>query len=208
MCPRRGGALATRPPANPGRGAPTADRSDRIAGSQTGSQQSQTLSDTRPRPAKIGAARQHVRPHPAPSGDGQRVPSKQRVAGSNPARRAGQRHITILSLIDRSPSGSQRERMAAAAALPPARGTEAGLPRCQRHVASVITARLSAVMIGSPAARCGWRCRAEQLFFLPGVRPGDTPLSRGNGLARARVFPDRRVRASLRSRDLPDSVMC
>jgi hypothetical protein len=63
-------------------------RSDRIAGSQTGSQQSQTLSDTRPRPAKIGAARQHVRPHPAPSGDGQRVPSKQRVTGSNPARRA------------------------------------------------------------------------------------------------------------------------
>jgi hypothetical protein len=40
-----------------------------------------------------------------------RRPSKQRVAGSNPARRAGQRHITILSLIVGSPTGSQRERM-------------------------------------------------------------------------------------------------
>jgi len=68
------------------------------------------------------------------------VPSGQRVAGSNPARRAGQRHIALLSLIDGSPPGSQRERMAAAAALPP-HGHRNRLTRCQRHVASVITAR-------------------------------------------------------------------
>ena len=98
----------------------------RIAGSQLGSQRRQILSDARPRPASIGAAKQPVRPHPAPSRDGQRVPSKQRHAGSNPATRAGQRHITILSLIDRSPSGSQRERMAAAAAPPTHRNRSRG----------------------------------------------------------------------------------
>ena len=38
--------------------------------------------------------------------------------------------------------------MAAAAALPPHGQTETGLPRCQRHVASVITARLPATMLG------------------------------------------------------------
>ena len=51
----------------------------RIVGSQPGSQQSQILSDTRPRPASIGAARWHVRLHLEPSGDAQSVPSGQRV---------------------------------------------------------------------------------------------------------------------------------
>src|SRR5262249_51150567 len=53
----------------------------RIVGSQMGSQQSQITSDTRPLPASIGAARWPVRLHLAPSGDGQSVPSGQRVAG-------------------------------------------------------------------------------------------------------------------------------
>src|SRR5215472_375754 len=53
----------------------------RIAGSQLGSQRRQILSDARPRPAAIVAAKQPVRPHPAPSRDGQSVPSGQRVAG-------------------------------------------------------------------------------------------------------------------------------
>ena len=44
----------------------------RIAGSQLGSQRRQILSDARPRPASIGAAKQPVRPHPAPSRDGQK----------------------------------------------------------------------------------------------------------------------------------------
>ena len=84
------------------------DDVSRIAGSQLGSQQSQMLSDARPLPASISAARWHVRLHLATSGDRQSVPSKQRVAGSNPARRAGQRHIAILCLISGSPTGSQR----------------------------------------------------------------------------------------------------
>ena len=39
------------------------------AGSQTGSQQRQMPGDARPRPAIIGAAKQHVRRHLATSGD-------------------------------------------------------------------------------------------------------------------------------------------
>jgi hypothetical protein len=53
----------------------------RVAGSQLGSQRWQRLSDARPRPASIGAAKRHVRLHLAPSGDGQSVPSGQRIAG-------------------------------------------------------------------------------------------------------------------------------
>lgn len=45
------------------------------------------LSYIRPQSASINAAKQHVRPRLAPSGYGPYVPSKQRVAGSNPARR-------------------------------------------------------------------------------------------------------------------------
>jgi len=118
-----------------------------FAGSQVGSQRQQTSGDTQPQLAAIAAAKQPVRPQPAPSRDGQSVPSKQRVAGSNPARRAGQRHITILSLNDGSPTGSQRERDGRCSGTSSARGAEAGLPRCQRHVASVITARRPAVLL-------------------------------------------------------------
>src|SRR5690348_16162851 len=48
----------------------------RIAGRQQGSQRRQMLSDARPRPESIGAAKQPVRPRPASSRDGQSVPSK------------------------------------------------------------------------------------------------------------------------------------
>ena len=57
---------------------------------QTASPRWQTLNHPRPHSACISAARPYVRPHLAPSGDGSRVPSKQRVAGSNPARRTSQ----------------------------------------------------------------------------------------------------------------------
>jgi len=83
-------------------------RGGRIPGSQVGSQRRQTSGDPRPRLAVIGTAKQLARPHPACSGDGTSVPSGQQFAGSNPARRAGQRHITILRLIVRSPAGSHR----------------------------------------------------------------------------------------------------
>ena len=61
-----------------------------ITGSQLGSQRCQILGYVRPQSASVGAAKRHVRPHLASSGDGSSVPSKQRVAGSNPARRAQQ----------------------------------------------------------------------------------------------------------------------
>jgi len=58
----------------------------RIAGSHPGSQQSQILSDTTPRPASIGAAKRHVRPHLASSGDGSSVAFWTAGRGANPAR--------------------------------------------------------------------------------------------------------------------------
>src|SRR5262245_12067666 len=79
------------------------------------------------------------------------VPSKQRVAGSNPARRAGQRHITILSLIVRSPNGEPTGANGRCSGTSSARVTETGLPRCQRHVASVITARQPTDLLGDRA---------------------------------------------------------
>jgi len=61
-----------------------------IAGSQLGSQHRQMLGYARPQSASISAAKRHIRPHLATSGDRPCVPSKQRVAGSNPARRTSQ----------------------------------------------------------------------------------------------------------------------
>jgi hypothetical protein len=58
-----------------------------IAGSQSGSQRGQILGYVKPQSASISAAKHHVRPRLAPSGYGPNVPSKQRVAGPNPARR-------------------------------------------------------------------------------------------------------------------------
>jgi hypothetical protein len=58
-----------------------------IEGSQPRSQRRQILGYARPQLASINAANRHVRPHLAPSADRPNVPSKQRVAGSNPARR-------------------------------------------------------------------------------------------------------------------------
>ena len=60
-------------------------------GSQTGSQHRQTLSDARRFLAIIAAAKRRMRRHQATSRDPSTVPSKQRVAGSNPAGRAGAR---------------------------------------------------------------------------------------------------------------------
>ena len=52
-----------------------------IAGSQLGSQRGQILSYARPQSASISAAKRHIRPQLAPSGDDPKVPSGQRVAG-------------------------------------------------------------------------------------------------------------------------------
>ena len=156
-----------------------------FAGSQVGSQRQQTSGDTQPQLAAIAAAKQPVRPQPAPSRDGQSVPSKQRVAGSNPARRAGQRHITILSLNDGSPTGSQRERDGRRSGTSSARGTEAGLPRCQRQVTSVITARLPADMVGDPGSRvafvAGSECVVMRALRPPTRSSGACPLGHDSG---------------------------
>jgi hypothetical protein len=56
-------------------------------GSQSGSHRLQTSGDAAPQPATIAAANLPVQPHWAVSADAPVVPSKQRVAGSNPARR-------------------------------------------------------------------------------------------------------------------------
>jgi hypothetical protein len=82
-----------------------------IAGSQLGSQRRQTLGYARLQSASICAAKRHIRPHLAPSGDRPYVPSKQRDAGSNPARRTnrpGQSHVPILKDRAGSPTGSRR----------------------------------------------------------------------------------------------------
>src|ERR1700761_316814 len=57
-------------------------------GSQAGSQQPQLPGDTRPQPAFISAAKRLIERRQATRRDGSMVPSKQRVAGSNPAWRA------------------------------------------------------------------------------------------------------------------------
>ena len=60
-----------------------------------------------------------------------------------------------------------------------ARGTEVGLPRCQRHVASVITARRPALMIANHAPRDGrllraglWLCSPVWCALRMGHGPG------------------------------------
>ena len=53
------------------------------------------LSDARPCPANIGAAKRHVRPHVAPSSDGTSVPSKRRVIASICSRRDSPRRVLI-----------------------------------------------------------------------------------------------------------------
>jgi hypothetical protein len=58
-----------------------------ILGSQTGSHRSQTSGDARQSPAPINAADRLTWPHQATCNDASTVPSKQRVAGSSPARR-------------------------------------------------------------------------------------------------------------------------
>ena len=152
-----------------------------------GSQRSQITSDTRPLPASIGAARWPVRLHLAPSGDGQIVPSKQRAAGSNPARRAGRRHITIPCSIVRSPTGANGRCSGTSSA----RGTETRLPRCQRHAASVITARLPACVALAKHRR--GRGKARVICAAAGL---PTP-SRAGSCTRRQVRPDPWYRAPI-----------
>jgi hypothetical protein len=66
----------------------TLARLRRLSGSQSGSHQPPARGDCVPRPATISAARPSIEPYLAASTDASDVPSKQRVAGSNPARRA------------------------------------------------------------------------------------------------------------------------
>ena len=138
---REGGKLAARP-------GPTGDeerrrrtRGGRIAGSQTGSHRRQTSGDARPRLAVIGAAKRPARPHRTPSRDRQNPPSKQRVAGSNPARRTSPKPRPAATpvgwyLIFMKPSGASVLRRGVAVALP--------LPRTsflpQEHSAGLILA--------------------------------------------------------------------
>jgi|HubBroStandDraft_6_1064221.scaffolds.fasta_scaffold219983_3 hypothetical protein len=62
-----------------------------VSGSQTGSHRCQFSGDTEPLSAPTDAVKPHVRPLQATSRHPTEVPSKQRVAGSNPAGRADQK---------------------------------------------------------------------------------------------------------------------
>jgi len=86
-------------------------RLTRSLGSRLGSQRQQIQGYARPLSATISAATEHVRPHLASSGDRPQMRSKQRDAGSNPARRTnrpGQSHVPILKDRAGSPTGSHR----------------------------------------------------------------------------------------------------
>jgi len=78
------------------------------SGSQTGSQQRQTLSDATRLPATIAAAKRLTGRHRATSRDPSTVPSKQRVAGSNPAWRASLN--AFLALYSPCPEAKQALR--------------------------------------------------------------------------------------------------
>ena len=78
------------------------------SGSQTGSQQRQTLSDATRLPATIAAAKRLTGRHQATSRDPSTVPSKQRVAGSNPAWRASLN--AFLALYSPCPEAKQALR--------------------------------------------------------------------------------------------------
>jgi hypothetical protein len=75
---------------------PVADKADRsnisdakeMAGSHPGSHKPQMPSDAEPQRASISPAKWHIRRPQATPSHRLRVTSKQRVAGSNPARRA------------------------------------------------------------------------------------------------------------------------
>jgi hypothetical protein len=76
------------------------------SGSQIGSQRSQCPGDARPQLARIGAVIWLIERHQATHRDAATVPSKQRVAGSNPAGR------TALFSQVKSYGGTQADRVA------------------------------------------------------------------------------------------------
>ena len=80
------------------------------SGSQTGSQQRQTLSDATRLPAIESAAKRLIGRHQATFRDPSTVPSKQRVAGSNPAGRAALLHELFpqVKSLKRGPMRSYR----------------------------------------------------------------------------------------------------
>lgn len=105
------------------------------------------LGYTRPQSASISAAKRHIRPHLAPSGDRPYVPSKQRVAGSNPARRTnrpGQSHVPILKDRAGSPTGSHRNSFPLYRPFLPHGERDRPRSAAKRHDGPVITARLPA----------------------------------------------------------------
>jgi len=100
----------------------------RDSGSQTGSQQRQTLSDARRFPAIIAAAKCHNGRHQATSRDPSTVPSKQRVAGSNPA---GRTHRKSQRQGTYNRGDNQRSRCARPPPCPlRARSPFPGPPQC------------------------------------------------------------------------------
>src|SRR5262249_24984094 len=84
---------------------PNISEANEITGSQLGSQRQQIQGYARPLSATISAATEHVRPHLESSGDRPQMPSKQRVAGSNPARRT---RSSPSSDLDRPSLGAKR----------------------------------------------------------------------------------------------------
>jgi hypothetical protein len=73
------------------------------SGSQPGSQRSQTSGDIRPLPPAVNAANRPIERRQATCGDASTVPSKERVAGSNPAGRT-----LLLGLGPITPRPSKR----------------------------------------------------------------------------------------------------
>ena len=65
---------------------PNVSAANEIPGRQTGSQRPQAPGYVRPHPATLAAGGTHVRPHRAMPGDVRRVPPKQPLARSDPAR--------------------------------------------------------------------------------------------------------------------------
>jgi hypothetical protein len=93
--------------------------------SQTGSQRSPHPGDTRPRPAHIDAVRWHIRLRQAIPRNTSMVPSKQRVAGSNPAGRTHQ--FPHVKRVERPhTTGSEPVRRRVSLTCQPGRSSSSG----------------------------------------------------------------------------------
>ena len=162
------------------------------------------LGYARPQPASICAAKPHVRPHLAPSGDGPHVPSKQRVAGSNPARRTQDQTLPLAGrpIVTRTAcqTGPRRDRAAVpdlcqmpccgagAYGLWPARRGP-GHPECQRSCVAVHQS--SAGKSWRLWCCCGPSAPSASVRSRPRLRSGCSLCAEDRGSARRTARPPR-----------------